>query len=67
MFNLKRREVYLGSVLQVLVQLTQQRMLINRRFKNPVVVQFVRLNVSADLQYMVKFRVGLNTNEGWTC
>jgi hypothetical protein len=41
-------------MLQAVVQLVQQWLSTNRKSKNPVVVQYTRLDVSAGLQYMAK-------------
>jgi hypothetical protein len=43
------KEIY-SNGLQVVVQAAQQWLSINGRSKNPVVVQFMRLDVSAGLQ-----------------
>ena len=46
-----------------MVQLVQQCLSVNRKFKNPVVAQSMRLNISAGLQYMLEPFTGSNASE----
>lgn len=50
--------------LQTEIQLVQQWFSTNRKFKNPVVVQFMSLGISAGLQYVLESKeIGSNVHE----